>query len=90
MPGGCRPADAGSDEAGGRKMWCSINYKEEWRESVGRSSREQRYCLLKKCAPRVFAPEKFAPAFFSVCRLNFVLLFLAAGAAFPEKTKQKR
>ena len=42
-----------------------------------------------KCAPRLFAPEKFALAFF-VCQLNFVLLLSAAGAASPGKTKQKR
>lgn len=42
-----------------------------------------------KCAPRIFAPEKFALAFF-VCRLNFVLLLSTAGAEFPGKAKQKR
>ena len=42
-----------------------------------------------KCAPRIFAPEKFALAF-SVCRLNFVLLLSATDAASPGKTKQKR
>lgn len=42
-----------------------------------------------KYASRVFASGKFALAF-SVCRLNFVLLLSAAGAASPGKTKQKR
>jgi len=42
-----------------------------------------------KCALRIFAPEKFALAF-SACRLNFILLFSAAGAASLGKTKHKR
>lgn len=43
----------------------------------------------KECALRIFAPEKFALAF-SACRPNFILLFLAAGAAFHGKTRHKR
>lgn len=54
---------------------------------VGRLAPEARALPDEKCAPRVFAPQKFALAF-SVCRLNFVLLFSSAGAALPENTKQ--
>lgn len=41
----------------------------------------------EKCAPRVFAPEKFALAF-SVCRLNFVLLFLGSRRGVARKYKK--
>lgn len=77
---------------GGGKKLAGWHRKERcWRSGgVGlceEVSREDVGLPAEKCAPRIFAPEKSALAF-SVCRLNFVLLFSAAGAALPKNTKQ--
>ena len=61
--GECWPASAGRGDIVCRKTEiCSVKKNGE-RVSAG-WRRKQRYCLPKKCAPRVFAPEKFALAFF--------------------------
>lgn len=57
--------------------------------AAGRPSRKQR-CRLLKNVHFVFSRLKNSRLLFFVCRLNFILLFSAAGAAFPGKTRHKR
>ena len=57
--------------------------------AANRPRRKQR-CRLLENVHFVFSRLKNSRLLFFVCRLNFILLFSAAGAEFPGKTRHKR
>lgn len=73
--GRCWPAGAEKECADGLEAWGS--------------GRKQR-CRLLENVHFVFSRLKNSRLLFFVCRLNFILLFSAAGAEFPGKTRHKR
>ena len=77
----CWPAGAGRECAGGRKALGSGLL-------AGQAGNKDASCW--KMYTSCFCARKIRACFSSVCRLNFVLLFSAAGAALPGKTKQKK